>query len=626
MRRYILKTLSVVVLNLFYQLSFSQACSEATIIKAQIERNFDTKTFDSIGYLLEKLPKGKGICYQEYLLLKTSLLLEQKSLDSVSVLLKELNRTLADNYNNRISNQAIFLKGRYYYVLSYNDSASYYFLRALDLAKQQKDTLLQIKALNSVSNVFANLFQFEKSIDYTNVGLRLCREKNEKATEILLLGNLISYYGKLYLKKQKKSLLDSAESVSKVLVTEAKKQNNTYGLLKGYSGLGSCSFQYEDYKKTLAYSDSIIIYAKRGKYPKQLLQAYGNICDSYLALGQFVLAKTAADSALAYARKLNDRIAVSEVYYRMYDCENEMKNYSKALEYYKKHSEAKDSANAEEQFSIVNDLEQKYNKFENEKVISDLTKEKEISSLRIKMLIIGIVAIAVFVGLIIFVYRQRNLKQKHSLLETEQRLNRSRINPHFFFNSLTALQGLALKENDGKKIYENLFTFSKLMRETLESSYSDLVSIRRELSFLMNYIELQKLNQKDKFTFDIKVSEEIDQDSILIPSMIIQPFIENSIEHGFSELTTSGIITLEFDILENELLIAISDNGKGYKPSEEQQQNHTSRAMQITTDRLNLINNLYNTTARFFVNFNSPNGTKVEIFLPLGLKDESSGS
>lgn len=626
MRRYILNTVSIVVLNFFYQLSFGQVCTDAIIIKTQIERNFDAKTFDSIGYLLNKIPKGKGICYQEYLLLKTSLLLEKKSLDSVNILLKELNKTLVDSYSNRISNQAMFLKGRYYYEQSYNDSASYYFLKILDLAKQQKDTMLQIKSLNSLSNVFANLFQFDKSIDYSNVGLRLCRKKNEKATEILLLGNLISYYGKLYLKTQKTSLLDSAESVSKELVAQAKLQNNVYGLLKGYSGLGSCSFQYEDYKKTLAYSDSIIIYAKQGKYPKQLLQAYGNICDSYLALGQFALAKTAADSALTYAIKVKDKIAISEVYYRMYDCENEMKNYLSALDYYKKYSDAKDSVNAEEQFLIVNELEQKYNKFENEKMISDLTNEREISSLRIKILVISITAIIILVGLIFFIYRQKNLKQKHTLLETEQRLNRSRINPHFFFNSITTLQGIALKENDGKKIYSNLFTFSKLMRETLESTYSDLVSIRKEISFLMSYIELQKLNQKDKFSFDVKVSDEIDQDSILIPAMIIQPFIENSIEHGFSELTNGGVITLEFSILENELLITINDNGKGYDPNKEKQQNHTSRAMQITTDRLNLINNLYNTAARFFVNFNSPNGTKVEIFLPLSLKDESSGS
>ncbi|MBL7911632.1 MAG: histidine kinase [Bacteroidia bacterium] len=621
----------IFLVSLFSFLKFiyyGQTCKESQDVKIHLERNFEAKTFDSIEHFLKKIPKDKSICYQEYLLFKIRYLLETKAFDSVSVLFEKLNKSLTENNNNTkwIKTQEIYLKGRYYYGKSYNDSASYYFLRSLDFAKAQKDTTLQIKSLNSLSNVFANLYQYDKSIDYASAGLNLCRKKNEKASEILLLGNLISYYGKYYLKTGKKIMLDSAESVSKILVREAKKQNNIYGLLKGYSGLGSCYFQYEDYKKTLAYSDSIIFIAKSGKFPKQMLQAYGNICDSYLALGKFTLAKTAADSALMYALKQRDKIAISEVYYKMYDCENELKNYEGALEYYKKYSTAKDSANADEQFSIVNELEQKYNKFENEKIIDDLIKQKEISGLRIKILIVGSALIFILIIFIVFIFRQRNLKQKHMLLETEQRLNRARINPHFFFNSITTLQGIALKENDGKKIFSNLFVFSKLMRETLESTYSDLVSIKREIVFLENYISLQKLNNQNKFLFEINISDQIDEENILIPAMIIQPFIENTIEHGFSELKTGGLISLSFDILDNELLITIRDNGKGFQNSGSKKQNHTSRAMQITTDRLNLINKLHNSNARFLLSSNSPVGTLAEIFLPLDLKNESTGN
>ncbi len=624
------KELEKIILLLFFGflnvLYYGQTCRESQNVRTHLERNFEIKKFDSIEYFLKKIPKDEGICYQEYLLFKIRYLLETKSFDSVSVLFEKLNKSLIENNSKWIKTQEIFLKGRYYYGKSYNDSASYYFLRSLEFAKTLKDTTLQIKSLNSLSNVFANLYQYDKSIDYASIGLNLCRKKNEKASEILLLGNLISYYGKYYLKTGKKNMLDSAESVSRALVNEAKKENNIYGLLKGYSGLGSCYFQHEDYKKTLAYSDSIILFAKNGKFPKQILQAYGNICDCYLALGKFELAKTAADSSLKYALKQGDKITIAEVYYKLYDCEYELKNYQKAIDYYKMHTVAKDSANAEEQFLVVNELEQRYNKFENEKIINDLTIEKEISSLRIKMLIIGIISFMILITLIIFVYRQRSLKQKHTLLETEQRLNRSRINPHFFFNSITTLQGIALKENDGKKVYTNLFTFSKLMRETLESTYSDLVPIEKEISFLMNYIELQKLNLKDKFSFDVNVSPEIDRECVFIPSMIIQPFIENSIEHGFSEMNTGGKIILEFSLYDGELLITITDNGKGLQKDKVKQKDHISRAMQITTDRLNLINNLHNTNARFLVDSNTLIGTVVEIFLPLELKDESSGN
>ncbi|MDX2173213.1 MAG: histidine kinase [Bacteroidota bacterium] len=596
------------------------------MIKESLERNFGNKSFDSIPYLIQKLPKDYGICYQEYLIFKIRFLLETKELDTVSILLEKLDKSLLEDFSEKVEAQKLFLKGRYYYNKELNDSASYYYFKSLDYAKLHKDTLLQIKLFNSISGVFANLYQFDKAIEYANIGLIMAKQEGDGASAILILGNLISFNGKQYLKTFNKIYLDSAESASKRLIILAKKEKNDYALLKAYSGLGSCYFQYENYQKTLAYSDSILLFPKIKKYPKVILQAYGNICDSHLSLGNFKLAKIAGDSALKYAIILKDKVGIADVYYRLYDCENELKNYPHAIEYYKLHVAAKDSIKAEEQFLVVNELEQKYNKFENEKTISDLTKEKEINGLRIKVLVIGIVLFIILTLLIVFIYRQRSLKQKHVLLETEQRLNRSRINPHFFFNSITTLQGIALKENDGKKIFTNLFVFSKLMRETLESTYSDLVSIKKEISFLTNYIELQKLNLIDKFSFEVAISPEIDEETILIPSMIIQPFVENSIEHGFNEINSGGLIVLEFEQFENELLITLSDNGKGFQNDNVKKHNHISRAMQITTDRLNLINNLHKTNARFLLSSNTPVGCKVEIFLPLNLKDESSGN
>jgi len=603
-----------------------QNCRSIDKVRQRLEHHIDHKNNDSVLYYFDKIPKNERACYEEYLVYRIHHLINNRNLDSVAALLTRLNTLINTSSSKYVKLQKVYITGRFYYSRELNDSASYYFIKALDMAKVQRDTLFQIKSLNSLSNVFANLAQFDKAIEYANIGLLLSKRKKDKSSEILLLGNLISYYGKQFLKTSKSIFLDSAESVSKQLVVSARREGNDYALLKAFSGLGSCYFQYENYQKTLAYSDSIILFPNIGKHPKVILQAYGNMCDSYLALGKFELAKKAADSCLSYALKQRGHVTFSDVYYRLYDCEYELRNYKSAIDYYKLHSAYKDSANAEEQFTVVNELEQKYNKFENEKIISDLTKEKEISGLRIKILVIGIVSFVILIVLIIFIYRQRSLKQKHALLETEQRLNRSRINPHFFFNSITTLQGIALKENDGKKVYKNLFTFSKLMRETLESTYADLVPIEKEVSFLMLYIELQKLNQRDKFSFEVIISSNIDPENVFIPSMLIQPFIENSIEHGFSEMSAGGNIKLDFSIYDSELHITIADNGKGIKETNVRQKDHISRAMQITTDRLNLINNLHHTNARFLVDSNTLVGTVVEIFLPLGLKDESSGN
>jgi hypothetical protein len=618
--------ISLITLFLFVK-SFSligQSCQFVEKIRKRIEYNLDNKNNDSILFYINQIPKNEQICYQEYLVYKLHHLLNIKEADSLEILLSSLNNSVGKSSNKYIMLQQIYLKGRFHYFNSQNDSASLYFIKTIELAKQQKNTTIEVKALNSLSNVFSNIGQFENSIKYTKEAIRLTQISRDKSTEIFLLSNLMGYYGKYYLKTKNKIFMDSARIYTKSLILEAKKYNKKFELLKAYSNMGSVYFQDQKFQLAINYSDSAIILANPNKHFSQICNAYANKSNAYLELGVYNKAKTAADSALLYAKKLKNSNTISDMYFILYDCENASKNYASALDYYRMYNVLLDSINSEEQFLVVNELEQKYNKSENEKKINDLNNEKKISNLKVNILVITIILFLIIVAFIIFILRQKSLSIKQNLLETEQRLNRSRINPHFFFNSITTLQGIALKENDGKKIFSNLFVFSKLMRETLESSYADLVTIKKEIDFLNNYVELQKLNQRDKFLFAVELND-VDDEDILIPAMIIQPFIENAIEHGFSDMQTGGLITLTFNKLEDELLISILDNGKGLKKSNEiSKKDHVSRAMQITKDRLFLLNKLYKTNARYTLNDADTIGSIVRIFLPLNLKNKAT--
>ncbi len=275
---------------------------------------------------------------------------------------------------------------------------------------------------------------------------------------------------------------------------------------------------------------------------------------------------------------------------------------------------------SKDRLKTVTELEQKYEKSKNEKTIKELNQDSEIKSLRIKVLLFGII-LAFFI--IFIVFRQKNLKSKQVIMEIEQRLNRSRINPHFFFNALTTLQGLAVKENDGKKIALNLYRFSSLMRKTLESSYNDSVTIEDELNFINQYIELQQLRQKDKFEFQVDISDEIEISNVLIPSMIIQPFLENAIEHGFSSIDYLGKIDLKLNIAPPNLLVTICDNGAGIRDTFHKKNDHISRAIQITKDRIYLINKDKKCNSSFTIKNRMPNGVEVLLVLPLIYKDEN---
>ena len=217
-------------------------------------------------------------------------------------------------------------------------------------------------------------------------------------------------------------------------------------------------------------------------------------------------------------------------------------------------------------------------------------------------LLLAITAL-LFVVIIALFLRQQSLKNKKEILEAEQRLNRARMNPHFLFNSLTALQKIALDNNSGQTLAANLSKFSNIMRATLESTYKEYITIEEEIDFLCKYFDVQKNRFSTAFFYEIEAAENVEINELLIPPMLIQPFIENSIEHGFNNIDYAAKIIVEFIIINNELLISIADNGVGLT-NIKKDETHISRANQIIKERLYLLNLKQNTKARFFIETN----------------------
>lgn len=128
-----------------------------------------------------------------------------------------------------------------------------------------------------------------------------------------------------------------------------------------------------------------------------------------------------------------------------------------------------------------------------------------------------------------------------------------------------------------------------------------------------------------KFSYNISVARDIEIDELNIPSMILQPFVENSIEHGFSGLSYPGHIQLDFSIVATDLCVVIADNGKGFSTVGKSSDEHVSRASQIIKDRIYLLNIKLKTRARFhFENHPSGQGVVVKIYLPLLTKEDIS--
>ncbi len=177
-------------------------------------------------------------------------------------------------------------------------------------------------------------------------------------------------------------------------------------------------------------------------------------------------------------------------------------------------------------------------------------------------------------------------------VELEQKALLLQMNPHFIFNSINTIQGLY--RNDREKADEYLVRFSNLLRQILEFSKVQLIPIDQEISFLTNYLEINKLRFENKYSFEIIIDQKINTTLLGISPLILQPFIENALIHGIQALKTEGKIQITFKLVDDFIVCTIKDNGIGREKSKTINRNriHNSLGMEITEKRLNNFNNI----------------------------------
>ena len=222
--------------------------------------------------------------------------------------------------------------------------------------------------------------------------------------------------------------------------------------------------------------------------------------------------------------------------------------------------------------------------------------------------------------------RQLETEFEQKLADTEMTALRAQMNPHFIFNCLNSIKLYTL-DNEADKASDYLTKFSRLIRLVLENSRSELVSLHNELEALQLYIELEAMRFKQKVQFTIQVSPEIDQQYVCIPPLLLQPYVENAIWHGLMHKPEGGTVSVEVSQPQDNLLhIEITDDGVGRARANELKSKsagkHKSFGMQVTADRIRMINQLYNIQTQAQVmdlvdSFGEACGTKVILEIPV---------
>jgi len=186
------------------------------------------------------------------------------------------------------------------------------------------------------------------------------------------------------------------------------------------------------------------------------------------------------------------------------------------------------------------------------------------------------------------------IRQKQKTREELSRKNKvqlelksiyAQLNPHFVFNALSSIQGLINKQ-DIKGANDYLSDFSKLMRESLQNSNKEEVPLQQEMKTLGVYLKLEQL--RFGFQFFIKASDNINVYETSIPSLLLQPIIENAVKHGVSSLYEKGCIGVEFFKDNDAMRVAITDNGSGFTGNGQQ----GGFGLKLTEDRIKLLNEL----------------------------------
>ncbi len=488
-----------------------------------------------------------------------------KQYQKASKILKKHNQT-------RLLSKVYWYLGTAYSFQGKKVKATDNLLEALRLNKKYNDPKLEANIYNALSHVYYQYQDFDQSIGYL-----------QKAIDIL--------------QKQKDSI-ELSTSYNNIAVI--------------YKNMG-------EYQKAIDYNLISLDYNTQLKDTFAIAKSYNNLGLINEETGNFDLAQSYYEKAIF----LNDKIESSNtspiqnlgnLYYRQKQIDKAKKYYLKALKINKKTgkiNKQKKLYNALLELSISNNqlnealkwqkhrdsieiLINNLNNKERLNLIEDqyqlATKENELEKLKAlnkkNRIIFSIVGLVFLMSALWLIQRIRNkkLQTEKNNIELQQRILRSQMNPHFVFNVLSAIQN-SLLDNEPIKSAGFLSKFAKLVRQNFDFIHHSEINLTDELDSLENYLQTQQLRFKNKFDYQIDIDKNIHPETEKIPPLLLQPFVENAIEHGFKNLKQGGKINIHIYKNFDKTCYEITDNGSGFDPEKKKNRLH---AIDIFLKRLKL--------------------------------------
>ncbi len=345
------------------------------------------------------------------------------------------------------------------------------------------------------------------------------------------------------------------------------------------------------------------------------------------AKGEDFAALKEAEEAVSIAEKLDDPVEQARAFLTLAELYNKRGRSGDAIQAYKRYSDAvieKDKL-ADSLITARETIIKKQNDIEAvTKKVSIAEREFSLSQeelFRQQLIIYGLLLIILIIVITSwFIYKGAVASKTANQLLALKSL-RSQMNPHFIFNALNSVNHF-IAQQDERTANKFLSEFSLLMRLVLENSQEDFIPLQKEQEILALYMKLEHYRFRDKFEYSIQMDPEINVESIEIPPMLIQPYIENAVWHGLRYKETPGHLNLSFKKSGNNVVVEIADDGIGREKSAAlktpNQKKHSSTGLKNIRERLAILNRVYKANYRVVIDdLVEGQGTRVQIFLPV---------
>ncbi|WP_172435883.1 tetratricopeptide repeat protein [Sediminicola luteus] len=472
--------------------------------------------------------------------------------------------------------------GMVYNSLKKHDKAISYYEQSINLTTKNESK--QRTAINNgnIADIYVAKKEYSKALEHYHISLEISEEINDLKQASISLGNI----GKVNLKLDK-------PLIARNHFIEAKDISQKIGYKDMYS---SCLLAIaETYLSDKKYNKALSL-TEKGKQIAEELELLGNQKKANEILS--IIYKNKGDFEKAFYSLQQFKILSDSVFNK--------ENIEKITQ-------------LEYEFKYKNELESaEKRELQLTKTVLTTSEDLEKSKRNYLWAIIGVLLISIVSISIIFYQKLRNEKTKTLNVMVEQKLLRSQMTPHFIFNSLSVLQGMILN-TETKKSVSYLSKFSKLLRIILENSRDKTVLLSQELTAIRNYLALQNL-ENENYNYTVLVDESIDESLFHIPPMLIQPFVENAIEHAFTSQQDNRCIAIQLIYSNKELTCTIIDNGIGIEASKSNKnQNKKSLSTTITSERIKILSKDFKMKGAVSVkdrrNYNEQ-GTMVTLVIP----------